>query len=104
MFDSDSILSFIKSDNSKEFFAVEPLSADIFIVNEHNFYVGGQMLGSSDLTNCRAVFEDLFEKRLITIRGEPADALFFTIHPLAYIHIWEAKDGSTEWGSDYGAR
>lgn len=89
--DSDSIINIIKSDNPKEFFAVEPLSSDLFIVNELNFYTGGEMLESSELISCRAVLDDLLEKQLIATRGEATDTSFRTIYPLTYFDVWKVE-------------
>ncbi|PKG86292.1 hypothetical protein CXF85_00860 [Colwellia sp. 75C3] len=65
--DSDSIMNMIKIDNTKGFIAVEPLSADFFMVYEHNFESGGEMIESaSELNGCRAILHDLFEKQFIS--------------------------------------
>lgn len=88
--DSDSIMNIIKSDNTKEFFAVEPLGDDIFMVNEYNFESGGEIIESaSELNSCRAILHDLLDKQFISTRGEPANTSFRTILPLTYFDIWK---------------
>lgn len=88
-FNSEMILSMIESDNTKEFFAVEPLGADIILVNEHNFKYGGEVIECSDeLLNCRTIIDGLLEKQLISTTSLPPNATFRTILPLTYFEIW----------------
>jgi len=88
-FNSEMILSMIESDNTKEFFAVEPLGADMIMVNEHNFDSGGEIIECSDeLLNCRTIIDDLLEKQLISTREEPINRSFRTTLPLTYFDTW----------------